>query len=155
MSSYISADTKSAISSIMDNIHDTFSQEIMVYKDAKKNIVAMSPSYNSIYGSGGSTPTTETNETVSRAVQARIKYYSHEEEYFEDSKVDSQIKVKVPQGSIRIKVAKEDYLFIKEAKRIDFDGNRYNITDIAKPIGPFSPRYYSFILTLVDESSSS
>jgi hypothetical protein len=147
---YLSSSVRTQISEIFDNVHETLKQTITVYKDSENT---MTPSYNSIYGSGGSTPLSITKTSVSRSVGARIKYLSSEEDYFTSSEVNSQMKITIPKGSIRIKVTSDDFDFIKEAKRIEFNGVRYNIISDGLPIGPFSPEYYSIFLTPIDESA--
>jgi hypothetical protein len=150
---YLSTDARTAISAAFDNLHDTFQQTITAYKDAEKTIVATTPSYNSIYGNAGSSATSVTKTTVSQNIEARIKYMSSDEEYFISSELNSQIKVTIPRGSIRIKVKAADYDYIKESKRIEFNGVRYNILTDGKPIGPFAPAYYAVFLTPIDESA--
>ena len=150
---YLSSSARTAISKAFDDLHETMSQTITAYKDAEKSIVAMSPSYNAIYGSGGSSPSTITKTAVSSSIEARMKYIHSDEEYFMASEINSQFKVTIPRGSIRIKISSTDFDFIKEAKKIEFNGVRYNIISGGTPIGPFTPAYYAVFLTPVDESA--
>lgn len=153
MTNYISSALRAQISGVYDNIHETFQQTVTAYKDSTETVTVMSPSYNSIYGTGGSSPSTITKEAVQRSIGARIKYISAKEQYMVAGELNSQIKIPLPDGSMRIKVSKTDYDFIKEAKRIEFDGVRYNIVSRGLPIGPFTPAYYSLFLAPIDEDA--
>jgi hypothetical protein len=150
---YLSSSTRTKISETFDNVHETFKQDIVVYKDAENTITAMTPSYNSIYGSGGSSALSITKTSVQKTIGARIKYISSDEDYFISSELNSQMKITIPRGSIRIKISSADFDYIKEAKRIEFNGVRYNIVSDGLPIGPFSPAYYAVFLTPIDESA--
>jgi hypothetical protein len=152
MTNYLSTAARAQISGVFDNVHETFQRTITAYQDAESNIIVMSPSYNSLYGTGGSSPSTVTKTVVSREISARIRYISGDEDFLFGAS-NAQVKVTIPRGSIRIKVATIDKDFIKEAKRIEFDGIRYNIVSDSVGIGPFAPNYFSFFLTPIDEDA--
>jgi len=152
MTNYFSAADRAQIAAVFDNVHTTLGQTITAYKDAESTIVVMSPAYNSIYGTGGSSPSTITKTAVSREISARVRYISGDEELFL-SKAGAQLKIPLPHGSVRLKVNASDKDFLKEAKRVEFDGIRYSITSDPLGIGPFSPEYFSFFLTPIDEDA--
>lgn len=149
MTNLISSSARTKISSIFSDLHETFGQTITVYKESRKTIVAQTPQYNAIYRNAGSVSTSEVKTVVKRSIVARIKYINGDEEFLEDS----NSSIKVPQGSVRIKVKSDDADFIKEAERIRFDGVTYDITSDKLGIGPFAPEYYSFLLTPIDEDA--
>jgi hypothetical protein len=56
-----------------------------------------------------------------------------------------------PAGTVKIKVDAAAWPFLKEARKVEFDGRRYQISSDYKPNGMFGPRYYSFLLTPINE----
>lgn len=136
----------------LGDLHDTFSREITVYKNAKRIAIASSPSFNAIYGNSGATNTSE-YQTVSETFMARIYYLKMDEEYLSNSSAgtDSQNKIIMPNGSVKIVVDPKGYLFIKEARKVEFDGITFSIRSDGNPIGLFSNQYYEFLLTPIDE----
>lgn len=134
------------------DLHDTFSREITVYKNAKRVAIASSPSFNAIYGTSGATNTSE-YQTVSQTFLARIYYIKMDEEFLASStaNTDAQNKIIMPNGSVKIVVDPQGYLFIKEARKVEFDGISFSIRSDGNPIGLFGNQYYEFFLTPVDE----
>jgi hypothetical protein len=134
------------------DLHDTFSREITVYKNAKRVAIASSPSFNAIYGNSGATNTVE-YQTVSATFSARIYYLKMDEEFLSNSSAgtDSQNKIIMPNGSVKIVVDPQGYLFIREARKVEFDGMTFSIRSDGNPIGLFSNQYYEFFLTPIDE----
>lgn len=149
MANLISSAARSKISSIFSDLHETFGQTIVVYKESRKTIVAQTSGYNAIYRNAGKVSRNETKEIVKRSIQARIKYINGDEDFLDKS----NSSIKIPKGSVRIKVLSADADFIKEAERIRFDGVTYDITSDKLGIGPFAPEYYSFLLTPIDEDA--
>jgi hypothetical protein len=136
---------KAEIGQILDNVHETFGRTITAYKDAENTVVATTPSYNAIYGVDANI----TKTTVSSSFTVRIKYIKKDEEQIlTDSRVDSQLKISLPAGSVRIKVGTIGFNFLKDSKRIDLDGRRYLIINDSFP---FSPEYHTFYLKPLDE----
>lgn len=157
MSGFLSQNQKNNIKSIIDQIHDTFSREITVFKIGQRVTIASSPTYNSLYRQQSSNVSTT---EISKTFQARIKYVEMNEELFQKSTAKSssanssagQDKIILPSGTVKIKVDLEGYEYVREAKRIELDGRRFSIKSDAKPLGMFGPQYYEFILIPIDES---
>lgn len=152
MPSLINQKLMDQVSLRLADLHDTFSREITVYKNAKRVAIASSPTFNSIYGNSGATNTSE-YQTVSAKFSARIYYLKMDEEYLTNSSAgtDSQNKIIMPNGSVKIVVDPKGYLFIKEARKVEFDGITFSIRSDGNPIGLFSNQYYEFLLTPIDE----
>jgi hypothetical protein len=76
-----------------------------------------------------------------------------DEEFFQNSSAgtDSQNKIIMPNGSVKIVVDPRGYLFIREARKVEFDGITFSIRSDGNPIGLFSNQYYEFLLTPIDE----
>jgi hypothetical protein len=154
MAGFLTQNQKDNIEDVIYRIHDTFARTITVFKIGTRTVVASSNNYNYVYKQqSANTQTT----TVSQTFQARIKYVDMEEELLTDrassqaGNQNSQNKIILPVGTVKIKVNLQGYNYIKEAKRIEFDGRRFSIKSDAKPLGMFGPQYYEFILIPSDE----
>lgn len=152
MASLINSVLQSRVNSVFADLHDTFSRSITVYKNAKKVTISSSPRYNSIYGNAGPTTNTE-NQTVSSTFMARIYYIKSDEEFLSSSSQQkgSQMKIIMPAGSVKIVVDPAGYQYIKEARKVEFDGLTFSIKSDGNPIGLFENQYYEFYLTPIDE----
>lgn len=152
MPSLINQKIMDRVSSKLADLHDTFSREITVYKNAKRVAIASSPTFNAIYGTSGATNTNE-YQTVSETFLARVYYLKMDEEFLSNSSAgtESQNKIIMPNGSVKIVVDPKGYLFIREARKVEFDGITFSIRSDGNPIGLFSNQYYEFLLTPIDE----
>ena len=149
MASYLSDAQKNFINEVIDDVFDTFSRQITVYSNPRETVISTSSSYNYFYDKD--VPAIENKEftTVSNTFQAKIKYLDQAKAPLPGA--DTQQKIDYPAGSVKIKVPASAYGILKEARRVEFDGRRYAITSDSKPYGMFGPRYYSFILSPINE----
>ena len=153
--SYLTSLQKRNIADVFDNIAKTFERTIYVFKDGERISLATNSQYNSFYRERSSN--TEFSE-VSLEIQARIRYVKADEELFKFSDGTAggvQNKIALPAGSVKIKVDRAGYEFIKDAKRLEVDGNRYSVVSNARQIAMFGPDYspyYEYLLTPTDES---
>lgn len=148
--SYISSSQKEYINNIFDNVFETFAREITVYMNPEMTIMTTSPTYNNLYNADVSTAATKPSYTTkSYKFKAKIHYLSQEQSIFPGA--EAQQRIVYPVGSVKIKVGADAFGYLKEARRIEFDGRRYSIVSDYQPFGIFGPRYYSFILSPIDE----
>lgn len=152
MASFLSTSQKTEIEKLYNKLHETFSQEITVYKNGKKTLIAHDPKYNSVYGRNnlGKRDSVE-YETISETFGARIYYIKTEEELFGNE--NSQVKVIMPKGSVKVVVKEEGFKFIKESRRVEFDGRKFSIHTDGSPYGLTGNLFYTFYLTPLDEST--
>lgn len=152
MPSLINQAVEQRVNAAFARLHDTFAREITVYKNAKRVAIASSPEFNAIYGSSGATKNFE-YQTVSKTFSARVYYLKMEEEFFSNLSFESssQAKIIMPQGSVKIVVDPEGYEFVKEARKVEFDGITFAIRSNGNPMGLFGNQYYEFFLTPLDE----
>jgi len=152
MASFLSTSQKTEIEKLYNKLHETFSQEITVYKNGKKTLIAHDPKYNSVYGRNnlGKRDSVE-YETISETFGARIYYIKTEEELFNNE--NSQVKVIMPKGSVKVIVKEEGFKFIKESRRVEFDGRKFSIHTDGSPYGLTGNLFYTFYLTPLDEST--
>jgi hypothetical protein len=147
MGSLLTASQKAALQSTFNDLHDTFARDIYIFKDAKNIVMSTNPNFNPIYNQNSSLTTTISKEVQSKVFKARIMYDTDRvEPYVSSPEIDSQLKLKIPDGSVRIKLEKDGYEYIKGAKRLEFDGRRFSIASDVRPHGLFEPTYYTFFL---------
>ena len=146
MASLISDSEKTTLHNVMDDQADTFSRPVTIVKDPVVTIPTPSSSFNSIYGNAGATtPITYTEQ--SSTVQARIQYGSQmDEDYFTSSKSPNQIKVDIPEGLVRMKIKASDYATVSEAKRVEFDDQKFSIYSDFRGHGLFDTKFYTVML---------
>jgi len=149
--SLISDLQKTAIKSIIDDIHETFARTITVFEEGERVLIAASSTYNGIYGKteGGGSSVSRT--VVSHSVKARIKYINADEQNLADGQINSQLDINLINGSVRITVDSDGYDILREAKRCDFEGRKYEISSKGQPTGIFGPQYFHFFLKPLDE----
>lgn len=152
MASFLSSSQVTEIECLFDRLHETFSEEITVYKNGKKTLIAHDPKYNAVYGRNNSGKRDSVEYTVlSETFDARVYYIKTEEELFNNE--SSQVKVIMPKGSVKVIVKKEGFDYIQEARRVEFDGRRFSIKTDGAPYGLTSNLFYTFYLTPLDEST--
>ena len=151
MGSLLSDSEKDALQNAFNDIHDTFARPIYYFKEAKTVVLNTSPSYNPIYGQ--TTNQSPQQRTIKNVVQsgqfsARITYDTDRaESYVTSPEIDSQLKLRLPDGYVRIKVDASGNDIIQKTKRVDFDGRRFSVESDVRPHGLFKPTYYTFFLT--------
>lgn len=150
MAHLLTAAEKTSLNEVMDDLHDTFAREIQIIKEAVKTVSTSSAQFNSVYGTAGAS-TSLTYTPQSGTYKARVQYMRQDEDYFADSQLDSQLKIKMPAGSVRIKVSGDAHEYLKDAKRIQFDSRRFTIQSDYRPHGLFDARYYTYYLKPIDE----
>lgn len=150
MTSFLSDDEKLHLASQFKHLHDTFAREIVVYKEAQKVIINTDPNYNYIYNNTGPTTSIE-NVPQKQIFKARIFYdYNREMEYFGETNAQTKIERISANDRVRIKLEKADHAYIKDAKRIEFDGRMFFIDSDARAHGLFDVDFYTLFLKPVE-----
>jgi surface protein len=155
MGSLINSTQKNYLQSIFEHVHDTFSRPIYYYKEAKTLVLNTNPEFNPIYQQNGG----DSTQTIKKVVQsgsfnARIQYDTDKSESFVSShEIDSQLKLRVPDGYVRLKVDKNGLAQLRKTKRLEFDSRRFSVESDVRPHGLFEPSYYTFFLLPVDSTS--
>ncbi len=152
MASLISESRQRSVESVLYNLHDTFSKEITVYKNAKGVCISTSPSYNAIYGNRSSSPSIQYEE-ISKKFQARVYFVKSDQEFFYNGRGadGSSDKLILPQGFVKIIVTADAHSFIKEARKVELDGCLYSIRSAGMAEGIFNTIFYEFHLTPLNE----
>ena len=146
MASLLTAAEKATCNNAMDDLHDTFARDVTVFKDATVTVSSPSQSYNTIYGNAGATtPITYTPQ--SSTVSARLLYgKNYTDDYFASSQSQSQLKIFLPEGEVRMIIKAADYSTLVEAKRIQFDNQKFAINSDFRAHGVFGVKFYTLYL---------
>lgn len=147
MASLISDSQKASLQSVMSDMHDTFAREIKAFKDGKRVTLSSNPNYSHVYKS--STSSVETRK-VEKTIFARI-YYPGSKQDKSTVTLTSADYVKLAQFAAvaRIKVAKDDWEFLKDCERITLDESVFQITSTGMPHGLFGSGFYTLNLQRV------
>lgn len=149
--SYISATLKTQLQGIIDNVHETFARTITVYEEGERVLIAASSTYNNVYGKTNTGGTSVSRTSVSHSIKARIKYINAKDESLTDGEINSQPDIDLINGSVRITVDESGFAILKEAKRCEFEGRKYEIASKGSATGILGPQYYHFFLKPLDE----
>ena len=137
-SSLLDDAAKNEINSILDNLHDTFKRNIVVY--VRETITVPNTSYNPLYGRNPST-TTQIKLTP-YTISARIYYPGRMLEQDQDNR----LRLPDSQGKVRLKITATDLSLVRKADRIEIDNNSYTLAGDDHVDGPFGARYYMVYL---------
>ena len=152
MASLLTTAQNAALQSAFNDLHDTFAREIYIYKEAKRVVLATTPTFNPIYQQNLTQQEVVERQIQSGMFSARISYDTDRaESYVTSPEIDSQLKLRMPDGYVRIKLEKTGYEYIKEAKRVEFDGRKFSIQSDVRPHGLFQPTHYTFFLSPTEE----
>ena len=146
MASLLTDAEKTTCNNAMDDLHDTFARDVTVYKDAAITVTTPSQSYNTIYGNAGAT-TSVTYTPQSSTVSARILYgKNYTTDFFSSSQSDSQLKIFLPEGEVRMIIKASDYSTVSQAKRIQFDSQKFAVNSDFRAHGVFGVKFYTLYL---------
>jgi|TARA_X000001316_G_C910397_1_gene25880 hypothetical protein len=149
--SYISANLKTQLQGIIDNVHETFARTITVYEEGERVLIAASSTYNNVYGKTNTGGKSVSRTSVSHSIKARIQYINAKDESLSDGQIDSQPDIDLINGSVKITVDESGFAILKEAKRCEFEGRKYEIVSKGSATGILGPQYYHFFLKPLDE----
>lgn len=149
--SYISANLKTQLQGIIDNVHETFARTITVYEEGERVLIAASSTYNNVYGKTNTGGKSVSKTSVSHSIKARIQYINAKDESLSDDQIDSQPDIDLINGSVKITVDESGFAILKEAKRCEFEGRKYEIVSKGSATGILGPQYYHFFLKPLDE----
>jgi hypothetical protein len=150
MSSFLSDSQKKILSEQFNMLHETFARDIVVYKESQKVIISTDPSYNYIYNNTGG-ETSVQNVPQKQTFKARVLYDDNRDtEYFGEFGSSTKVKRVSTASRVRIKLKKEDFDYIKEAKRVEFDGRMFLIDSDPRPHGLFDVYFYTLHLKPVE-----
>lgn len=125
---------------VFNDIHDTFSRPILVFKTPERVVISTNTSYNFIYNDSQESLDVQ-YIPVSGIINARIKWLDPS-----DLKGQKDIKEEVHGNIVRLKIKKEDMVWFDEWKRIEIDGRTVQFFGTSQPHGLFDPNFYTIYL---------
>jgi hypothetical protein len=149
--SYISETLKTQLQATIENVHETFARTITVYEEGERVLIAASSTYNGVYGKTNTGGTSVSRTSVSHSIKARIQYINAKDESLSDGQINAQPDIDLINGSVKITVDDSGFAILKEAKRCEFEGRKYEIVSKGNPTGILGPQYYHFFLKPLDE----
>ena len=153
MGSLLTDAEKDDLQKSFNDLHDTFARPVYYFKEAKTIVLSTNPGFNSIYQQNSIQSNTVKKVIQSGSFNARITYDTDRSQtQINSPEIDSQLKLKLPDGYVRIKVDMSGYNTLTTTKRVDFDNRRFSIESDVRPHGLFEPNYYTFFLLPTDKS---
>ena len=125
----------------LENVHETFSREITIFKRKTESFVATTDStYNALYSrlknqQGGLSRVSQTK------IKARIDYIDRQERA-PIAGLNAQVNVPLPDGSVRLKIDEAGYKILKQSSSVEIDGRLYELMSDSAKTGPFSVQYF-------------
>jgi hypothetical protein len=136
MADLLSNVQKSIYADVFNDIHDTFSRPITVWKTPLKTVISSDPDFNFLYGDQ---PDLDVEYTpVSGVFDCRIQWQDPKSTQYLTNAPDG-----VPANMCRIK-AKQDLLdFLGDAIKIEIDGRTVESYGSSQPHGLFNNDFYN------------
>lgn len=142
MANLLSNAERIALSRVMEDSFDTFCRDIIVHKEPKK---VVKPSAAPTFGYGASSaPNGFAYTPVSSTFPAVITYPN-----MTADPIIGELHVRIPNGSVMIKVRKDTRNFINAGKteKITFDDKTFNVVSDENALKFAATEYYLFLLT--------
>lgn len=149
MSSLISDSQKASLVADFSSLVDTFVRPLIAYKEAQKIVISTDPNFNRL-NRFDQNQTKIQNAPVYQTINARIYYNKNIDNPYGDingKTPSSQLKLRMPDGAVRIKVDAAGFAYIGQTKRIELDGNLFEVASVERPHGLFGVEYYTYWLT--------
>jgi hypothetical protein len=139
--------------SAMQDLHDTFARNIVIYQTATKTVVSTSPNHNFLYGSGPAQTVTE-DVIVSGTYKARIHYPKESalEQFLRagGAKNDDQIQLKRKDWKVKLVVDITVKPILEKCERIEFDGTLFSVESDPRPHGVVGPQFWDYYLSALN-----
>ncbi len=140
----------------IDDMHDTFARDIVVWGQAAETITIPEPDINDDYdyaygGSAGQrvgSQSTIVYTPTSKTIKARIKYIDKQEKEYGLAIESAQNKINVTTSSnlVRIKVKQADVTTVENATKITIDNVDFEIVTAPHIQGIIGTDYYTYYL---------
>jgi len=147
MPSLLSQAEKDAYSLPFQDLHDTFSRQIVYFKEPDKVVISTDVNYNPYYDN-----IDESVEYIfqSGVISARILYNKDVNQDYSTPLGGNKESFRYvsPDGFARIKIRKEDYAVFEDAINITFDGLEFENEKTPRPHGLFQPNFLTLYLKI-------
>lgn len=151
MASLLSDAEKAALESVMSDLHDTFKRALVIFKDGEQTVISTDPNYNFAYGFNNGISTNVEFTPIQQTFSGRVLYGKPDATMLSNPSIDAQLRLEMMNSTVRIKLDQDGRDFLVDAKRVEFDGNRFKVLGDPRPHGLFAPQFYTFFLVPIDE----
>lgn len=133
----------------LQGVVDATVRALYVYQEATMTVIVSDPNWNPINGYNQNN-TNITNVANYALISGRVLYDKQQEWAFFRPYVgrgpnEGQLKLKdQTTRSVRIKVDPTGYALLQNAKKVQVDGELFDLESIARPHGLFLPNFYTF-----------
>ena len=139
MSSLISSIDKNIISSVFDDLHDTYGKEVYVYTRDQGSQVVDESNYNPIFGANDSAESISNDVVlIKTAILARVNYDPRQTE---DNLTVGVSNIPISRGRVRLKVHNNDWDLVKNSVKIEIDNDLFVLDTDPDNLGPFTNNY--------------
>lgn len=149
MPSLISSIEDASFRTAMQDLHDTWAKDIVVYSTRTRTVISTNPNHNFLYNSGPNQ--TETiDEVVKTNGKARI-HYKRELQNADlvlntSGKAEDQFNTSRKDWDVKLIVTEDIKELIKDAERIEFNDTVFKVHTDPRPHGVVSYQFYNFYL---------
>lgn len=149
MSNLIPQTERDIYRAAIDDIHDTMSRPITVWKRSAEKITNLNPNYDAF----SDQPIQDVQYTPqSKNFNARIKYIDKQDKEFAFAIASEQNRIALTQEFqlVRIKVKQDAADYIDDCIKVTIDSNDFKVITSARPHGLFDIDYYTFYLRSIE-----
>ena len=137
MADLLSSTEKLAYGNVFNDMHDTFSRKIIVFKTPIRTVISTDINYNFLYGN--SQDGFDVSYTpVSGIFDARIKWLDPQ-----SLKGYKEIKEEIHGNVCRLKIKKDARDFLDGSERVEIDGKYVQFFGSTQPHGLFNIDFYT------------
>ena len=138
-----------------DDLHDSFARDVEIIKESKRVVIKeLDKNYNYQYGRSKQKSIKEEVVPVSGVYKMRIYWNDPSKELSISSDGIDSIRPKIHLNTCRLKMRKDAYDFISDAKKFLVDGRACEHVGFSRPHGIVNNiNYYTIILREVNENA--
>lgn len=135
----LSTNLKSIASGAINNLFDSFSRNITIYKTPQRVIISEGSGYNFAFGNTDSNVEIE-NVILSGVFPAKIKYDPEQERIFGNIRQQDEVqslREMLLKGRVKVTVRPDAHEFLKDCEQVQIDGKTVRVRSDYRPHFPF------------------
>lgn len=141
MPSLFSSLEKQKIASVLDDLHDTFKQDVHVWIKEVESL-GLNENYNPVYGRYKDQSIGVSDKVLTKyTIKARVHYFKKGEEDIADD-----TGLPTSENVVRLKVDADGSKKLKLCSFAEIDGVKHSVVSDPEGIGPFGPKYFKVYL---------
>lgn len=141
----ISSGDKNAYRQALENVHDTFSRDVYVFKTIERAVlIEKSSDFNSFYRTNAQ-PSLGTSEVQQTGVFPMRVFWMdpRKEENLPHSSPGYEIRDGIKGNVCRLKMREDAYMFLKDCKKIKVDDRDCELLGVSRPHGIIDNYFYT------------